>query len=104
MLLHASNASTNAPFFSFFFSQNLDQIYARRIILYGFYIADLAHKWQAEFYKVIPKKLASGEYKYTEDITRGLNNTSEAIREVQIGKNTGKKVIIVADHWRLSSM
>ncbi|KAJ4474964.1 hypothetical protein J3R30DRAFT_3505583 [Lentinula aciculospora] len=76
--------------------KNLDQIYARRIILYGFLISDLAPKWQEEFYKVIPKKLASGELKFREDVTQGLENSGQAIRDVQIGTNTGKKVIVVA--------
>ncbi|KAJ3837655.1 hypothetical protein F5878DRAFT_621775 [Lentinula raphanica] len=76
--------------------KNLDQIYARRIILYGFLISDLAPKWEAEFYKIIPKKLASGEIKFSEDITYGLENSGQAIRDVQIGTNTGKKVIVVA--------
>ncbi|KAJ3786771.1 hypothetical protein GGU10DRAFT_332059 [Lentinula aff. detonsa] len=76
--------------------KNLDQIYARRITLYGFLISDLAPKWEEEFYKVIPKKLASGEFKFREDITTGLENSGQAIRDVQIGANTGKKVIVVA--------
>ncbi|KAJ3806955.1 hypothetical protein F5876DRAFT_90818 [Lentinula aff. lateritia] len=76
--------------------KNLDQIYARRIILYGFLVSDLAPKWQEEFYKVIPKKLASGEFKFTEDVTNGLENSGQAIRDVQTGTNTGKKVIVVA--------
>ncbi|KAJ3772093.1 alcohol dehydrogenase [Lentinula raphanica] len=76
--------------------KNLDQIYARRITLYGFLIFDLAPKWEEEFYKVIPKKLASGEIKFREDITFGLENSGQAIRDVQIGTNTGKKVIVVA--------
>ncbi|GAW00787.1 NAD-P-binding protein [Lentinula edodes] len=76
--------------------KNLDQIYARRITLYGFLVSDLAPKWQEEFYKVIPKKLASGEFKFTEDVTNGLENSGQAIRDVQTGTNTGKKVIVVA--------
>ncbi|KAF9068364.1 hypothetical protein BDP27DRAFT_1383609 [Rhodocollybia butyracea] len=77
--------------------KNLDQIYARRLTLYGFLVADLAPKWQDEFYQVIPKKLASGEFKYSEDLTRGLEKGCEALRDVQMGKNTGKSVIIVAE-------
>ncbi|KAE9395351.1 NAD(P)-binding protein [Gymnopus androsaceus JB14] len=78
--------------------KNLDQIYALRIILYGFLFADLAPKWEEDFYAVVPKKLASGEFKYTEDMTRGLENAGKAILEVQVGKNKGKKVIVVADN------
>ncbi|KIK56447.1 hypothetical protein GYMLUDRAFT_47209 [Collybiopsis luxurians FD-317 M1] len=77
--------------------KNIDQIYARRITLYGFLVADLAPKWIDEFYRVIPKQLASGEIKYQEDRTNGLENAGEALREVQTGKNTGKKVIVVAN-------
>ncbi|KAE9405440.1 NAD(P)-binding protein [Gymnopus androsaceus JB14] len=77
--------------------KNIDQIYARCIKLYGFLVVHLAPKWQKEFYEVIPKKIASGDFKYKEDITRGLENAGEALREVQTGKNHGKKVIIVSD-------
>ena len=45
----------------------------------------------------MPKKLASGEIKYTEDITRGLENAGHAILDVQTGKNKGKSVVVVAE-------
>nr|GAT44612.1 predicted protein [Mycena chlorophos] len=45
----------------------------------------------------IPAKLATGEIKYIEDITRGLENAGEVILSVQKGRNMGKAVVIVAD-------
>ncbi len=63
----------------------------------GFLVMELRERWQEEFYKVVPKKIANGEFKYTEDVTRGLDKAGEAILEVQKGLNTGKKVIVVAD-------
>jgi hypothetical protein len=35
--------------------------------------------------------------RYTEHITRGLENVGQAILDVQVGRNEGKSVIIVAD-------
>ena len=52
---------------------------------------------EKEFYDVVPKKLASGEWKHREDITRGLENAGQAILDVQRGLNFGKKVVIVSD-------
>ena len=40
--------------------------------------------------------VASGQIKYTEDRSTGLQSVGEAILSVQKGTNTGKKVIIVA--------
>ncbi|KAF9016221.1 NAD(P)-binding protein [Hymenopellis radicata] len=55
------------------------------------------YKWNDEFYRVIPKKLASGEIKYKEEITKGLEGAGEAIRKIQAGENLAKSVIVVAD-------
>jgi len=57
----------------------------------------LEPKYEEEFYKVIPPKLASGEIKYLEDVTKGLENAGHAILSVQAGTNKGKSVVWVAD-------
>ncbi|KAF9002396.1 alcohol dehydrogenase [Hymenopellis radicata] len=76
--------------------KNLEQLFARSLTIYGFIVLVLEKKWQDEFYRVIPQKLASGEMKYKEDITVGLEQAGEAIRKVQTGENMGKSVIVVA--------
>ncbi|KAF5350408.1 hypothetical protein D9758_012466 [Tetrapyrgos nigripes] len=76
--------------------KNLWNIVTRRISLNGFIAEDLNPKWKKEFFEVVPKKLVNGELKYREDITEGLEHAGEALLEVQLGRNTGKKIIIVA--------
>ncbi|KAE9408372.1 NAD(P)-binding protein [Gymnopus androsaceus JB14] len=69
--------------------KNLLSFLTRRIHLNGFLVM--------EFYKEFPKQLASGELKWSEDVTKGLIHAGEAILEVQEGRNTAKKVIVVAE-------
>ena len=57
----------------------------------------LREKYVDQFYKEIPELLASGQLKYTEDVSKGLESVGDGLLEVQKGANTGKKVIIVAD-------
>lgn len=49
------------------------------------------------FYKEIPKAIASGQLKYREHITKGLENGGQALLDVQLGRNEGKSVIVVAE-------
>lgn len=79
--------------------KNLWTIFGRSLHIHGFLVFDLASrsKWQEEFYREIPKKLAKGEIKHREDITKGLENGGQALLDVQQGKNYGKKVIVVAE-------
>ncbi|KAF9806658.1 hypothetical protein IEO21_08613 [Rhodonia placenta] len=50
-----------------------------------------------ELYRTILTKVACGEIKYKEDAKHGLEAVGEAIVDVQIGKNKGKSVIVVAE-------
>jgi len=77
--------------------KNISLVMSRRISMQGFLVFDLAPKYDKEFYSEIPQLLASGEIKYREDITRGLDKVGEAILAVQTGKNTGKSVILVSE-------
>jgi NADPH-dependent curcumin reductase CurA len=54
-------------------------------------------KYLPEFYATIPEKLASGEIKYTEEVTRGLDKVGEVILAVQKGMNKAKAVVLVAE-------
>ena len=76
---------------------HLANIFAREIKLYGFIVGSLQHKHRENFYRDIPPKIAAGEIKYTEDITKGLEHAGHAILDVQTGKNKGKSVILVAE-------
>ncbi|EED80045.1 predicted protein [Postia placenta Mad-698-R] len=77
--------------------KNLQLIFAKQLTLSGFLINRLRHKYQDAFYSEMPARVARGEIKYTEDITRGLEKAGEAIVDVQTGKNKGKSVILVAE-------
>ncbi|KIK63107.1 hypothetical protein GYMLUDRAFT_41420 [Collybiopsis luxurians FD-317 M1] len=77
--------------------KNMRQVLTNRVAINGVLVFDHHARYEEEFYKVVPKKLATGEFKYSEDITRGLDKGGEAILEVQKGTNTAKKVIVVAN-------
>jgi len=63
----------------------------------GFVIFNLEPKYDGEFYATIPAKLASGELKYTQEVTKGLDKVGDVIVAVQRGTNTAKAVIEVAE-------
>lgn len=53
-------------------------------------------QYQEEFYKVFPAKLASGEYKFRENILNGLEGIPQGFVDMLAGKNEGKVVVRVA--------
>lgn len=65
--------------------------------MYGILVFRLQHKYDAEFYATIPPKLASGELKHAEDVSRGLESVGETILKVQEGRNAAKAVVVIAD-------
>ncbi|KAK0231950.1 hypothetical protein EDD85DRAFT_849396 [Armillaria nabsnona] len=77
--------------------KNIFEIVSKRITINGFIEFDLTDKWKDEFYRVVPKKIASGEFKYAEDITNGLEYAGEVIRRIQTGQNIAKSVVLVAE-------
>ncbi|ESK94047.1 hypothetical protein Moror_12792 [Moniliophthora roreri MCA 2997] len=77
--------------------KNLWAIYGRSLHIHGFLAFDLAPKWDAAFWKEVPPLVASGKLRHREDITKGLENSGEAILEVQKGINFGKKIVLVAE-------
>jgi len=70
---------------------------SKQLKFYGFIVTSLQGKYEEQFYQEIPRRVASGEIKYLEDATRGLDQAGEAILDVLTGRNKGKKVIVVAD-------
>ena len=58
------------------------------ISLHGYIFASLRPKHGEEFFRTMPERVASGEVRYKEhDVGRGLENTGQAILDVQTGKN-----------------
>ncbi|KAJ7673815.1 hypothetical protein DFH06DRAFT_1035955 [Mycena polygramma] len=77
--------------------KNLNQTVAKSLTINGVLVFRLQPKYNAEFYETIPPLLASGELKYTEEVSRGLETVGDAILRVQKGQNTAKAVVVVAD-------
>ena len=77
--------------------EHLSNIFAREIKIYGFIVRSLHPRHLENFFRIIPKMLASGEIKYREAITRGLEYAGHANLDVQTGKNKGKSVVVVAE-------
>jgi NADPH-dependent curcumin reductase CurA len=50
-----------------------------------------------EFRETILPKLASGQFKFTEDITKGLDKVGDVILALMKGTNTGKAIVVVAE-------
>lgn len=80
-----------------FWPQNLFLMIGKTIQMFGLYIFSLDAKYREEFESVLPKMFKSGQLKYTEDITKGLEHAGEAILAQQEGRNSGKSVVIVAE-------
>ncbi|KAF7341792.1 NAD P-binding protein [Mycena sanguinolenta] len=76
---------------------NLNQLMAKSLLMSGILVFRLHHKYEKEFYEVIPAALTSGELKYSEDVSRGLETVGEVILGVLKGTNKGKAVVIVAE-------
>ncbi|KAJ7676982.1 hypothetical protein DFH06DRAFT_1317581 [Mycena polygramma] len=60
--------------------------------IHGIMVRPLLPKYIADFYATIPAKLASGELKYAEEVTKGLDKVGDVILAVQKGTNKAKAV------------
>jgi NADPH-dependent curcumin reductase CurA len=78
-------------------SQNIHLTWAKSLTISGILIFHLQDKYDEEFYATIPKAIAAGEIKYTEEVSRGLESVGDAILRVQQGKNVAKAVVVVAE-------
>ncbi|KAJ7655887.1 hypothetical protein B0H17DRAFT_1163395 [Mycena rosella] len=76
---------------------DLNNIYAKSLTMHGIMVMRLQPKYDTEFYVTIPRALAAGEIKYSEEVSRGLGTVGHAILRVQEGTNTAKAVVVVAD-------
>ena len=77
---------------------NLGLVVGREIHIYGFLILTLWPKYKTQFWNDLPKRVASGEIKHKSHITKGLRYAGEALRDIQMGKNNGKSVVVVAEN------
>jgi hypothetical protein len=78
--------------------KNLFHIVSKGLTLNGFILGrDLGAKWEPEFKKGFTEKVAKGEFKIKEDVSRGLDKVGDAILAVQKGLNNGKAVVVLAD-------
>ncbi|KAJ7657319.1 hypothetical protein DFH06DRAFT_1197963 [Mycena polygramma] len=77
--------------------KNWSMIVGKCIHVHGFLVIPLLPKYGKEFYATIPAKLASGEFKHAEDVTKGLDKVGDVILAVQKGKNKAKAVVVVAE-------
>ncbi|KZT65252.1 alcohol dehydrogenase [Daedalea quercina L-15889] len=89
-MISGYNAEPYAP-------KNLMLIVGKQIRINGFIVGSLYPKYRDQFYKEIPPMVASGQIKFSEDRSHGLEAAGEAILAVQKGTNNGKKVIVVAE-------
>jgi NADPH-dependent curcumin reductase CurA len=72
-------------------------VVGKSLHIHGILVFRLESKYNPEFYATIPPKLASGEIKYSEEVTRGLDKVGDIILAVQTGANKAKAVVIVAE-------
>ncbi|PFH48598.1 hypothetical protein AMATHDRAFT_42127 [Amanita thiersii Skay4041] len=77
--------------------RNLMQVVAKSITISGFIVSRLEPRWMKDFGEYMLPRLASGKFKYTEEITKGLDKVGDVILAVQKGTNKAKAVIQVAD-------
>ena len=65
--------------------------------MYGFIKTRLDAKYTEQFFRDFPARVASGEIRYKEHVTRGLERAGEALLDVLVGRNFGKSVLVLAD-------
>ncbi|KAJ7262921.1 hypothetical protein C8J57DRAFT_1513161 [Mycena rebaudengoi] len=77
--------------------KNLGQLIGKSISMHGVFVFHLQPKYDEEFYATVPEKIVSGEIKYREEVSRGLDKVGNVMLDVQKGTNKAKAVIIVAN-------
>ena len=77
--------------------KNLQLLVWREIALHGFLFESLRAKHAASFFATMPARVARGAVRYREHTVRGLEHAGQAILDVQMGRNFGKSVVVVAE-------
>ncbi|PPQ71633.1 hypothetical protein CVT26_010594 [Gymnopilus dilepis] len=75
---------------------NLVQIHVKSLTVNGFVIIHFEGKYDEEFYRVMTPLVASGEIKYREEVTVGLDKVGDVVLAVQKGENRAKAIVQVA--------
>ena len=88
-----ANYNTSTPYNV----KNLQLIVWRELRLSGFLVASLAPRHAEDFFRTFPARVASGEIRYLEHVTHGLESAGSAIVDVLKGANIGKSVVVLAD-------
>ncbi|EJU01660.1 NADP-binding protein [Dacryopinax primogenitus] len=65
----------------------------RELKMQGLYVFTFEQQYVEEFYATVPKMVADGKLKYTEDITVGLEHAGEVLLKLLHGQNIGKAII-----------
>ncbi|KAJ7059633.1 alcohol dehydrogenase [Mycena amicta] len=77
--------------------KNLAMAAGKTLHIHGTLVFRAFPKYAKEFFADVPGKLASGEIKYTEEVSNGLDKVGDVILAVQKGENKAKAVIVVAE-------
>ena len=77
--------------------KNLLEIIRLELSLHGFMVSTYYDKYDDEFYRTMPSRIARGEIKYREHLTKGLEHAGEAFVDMLKGNNMGKAVVVIAD-------
>ncbi|KAG6834172.1 hypothetical protein H0H93_011401, partial [Arthromyces matolae] len=77
---------------------NLFSVITKAISMNGVNVPILAPKYFMEFFTTVPALVASGELKYSEEVTDGLESVGDVLLGLQKGENKAKSVVKVADN------
>ncbi|KAF8349632.1 hypothetical protein F5887DRAFT_947249 [Amanita rubescens] len=80
--------------------KGLMNVMVQSLMIQGFVVFRLEEQHPhllQEFYEKVLPLIASGEIKYKEDVTRGLDQVGDVILNVQKGMHKGKAVVLVAE-------
>ncbi|KZO91022.1 NAD(P)-binding protein [Calocera viscosa TUFC12733] len=73
--------------------KNTWEMVYKDVRMQGFYVFTYEEQYADEFYATVPKLVAEGKIKYTEDVTVGLENAGEVLLKVLQGQNVGKAIL-----------
>lgn len=76
---------------------NLVHVVPKELALRGFVVTTLFPQYARAFDADVPRRIASGELKYLEDVRTGLQEVGQALLDVLQGRNVGKIVVVVAE-------
>ncbi|KAH8822869.1 hypothetical protein DL96DRAFT_1619606 [Flagelloscypha sp. PMI_526] len=75
--------------------RNLWLMNKNRVRMAGYIVTDWLAKYDEEFFREVPRKLAAGEVTYLSHIHHGLDSVGSSMEEMLRGGNIGKSVVIL---------